>query len=57
MIRATVSKVVCCSKLARSCHKAIHDKSDATILLVTHTTQLVSYGTRALQMANGVLRE
>jgi ABC-type lipoprotein export system ATPase subunit len=37
--------------------KEIHDKSAVTILLVTHTTQLVSYGTRALQMANGVLRE
>jgi ABC-type methionine transport system ATPase subunit len=37
--------------------KEIHDKAAVTILLVTHTTQLVSYGTRALQMANGVLRE
>src|SRR5512136_2383188 len=37
--------------------KEIHDKSAVTILLVTHTTQLVSYGTRALQMANGVLHE
>jgi len=35
--------------------KEIHDKSAVTILMVTHTTQLVSYGTRALQMANGVL--
>jgi len=35
--------------------KEIHDTSAVTILMVTHTTQLVSYGTRALQMANGVL--
>ncbi len=37
--------------------KKIHTETHVTILLVTHTTQLVSYGTRALQMANGVLRE
>ena len=37
--------------------KEIHDKSAVTIFLVTHTTQLVFYGTRALQMANGVLHE
>ena len=35
--------------------KAIHSETNVTILMVTHTTQLVSYGTRALQMANGVL--
>jgi ABC-type lipoprotein export system ATPase subunit len=35
--------------------KAIHSETNVTILLVTHTTQLVSYGTRALQMANGAL--
>jgi putative ABC transport system ATP-binding protein/lipoprotein-releasing system ATP-binding protein len=35
--------------------KEIHAETRVTILLVTHTTQLVSYGTRALQMANGTL--
>jgi ABC-type lipoprotein export system ATPase subunit len=37
--------------------KKIHSETRVTILLVTHTTQLVSYGTRALRMANGVLSE
>ncbi len=37
--------------------KEIHAETHVTILLVTHTTQLVSYGTRALRMANGVLSE
>jgi len=37
--------------------KEIHANTHVTIVMVTHTTQLVSYGTRALQMANGVLRE
>ncbi len=37
--------------------KRIHAETHVTILLVTHTSQLVSYGTRALQMANGVLHE
>ncbi len=36
--------------------KQIHGQTNVTILMVTHTTQLVSYGTRALQMANGALR-
>ena len=35
--------------------KEIHMQTNVTILMVTHTTQLVSYGTRALQMANGTL--
>jgi ABC-type lipoprotein export system ATPase subunit len=36
--------------------KSLHAKTGITILMVTHTSQLVSYGTRALQMANGSLR-
>ena len=28
-----------------------------TVVLVTHTSQLVHYGTRAMQMAGGVLVE
>lgn len=36
--------------------KEIHGQTHVTILMVTHTTQLVSYGTRALEMANGILR-
>ncbi len=35
--------------------KDLHTKTGITILMVTHTSQLVSYGTRALEMANGVL--
>jgi ABC-type lipoprotein export system ATPase subunit len=34
----------------------IHAKTGVTIIMVTHTTQLVSYGTRAIAMANGVIR-
>jgi ABC-type lipoprotein export system ATPase subunit len=34
----------------------IHAKTGVTIVMVTHTTQLVSYGTRAIAMANGVIR-
>jgi ABC-type lipoprotein export system ATPase subunit len=33
----------------------IHAKTGVTIVLVTHTSQLVSYGTRAIQMASGVV--
>ena len=31
----------------------IHAQTGVTIVLVTHTAQLVSYGTRAIQMADG----
>jgi putative ABC transport system ATP-binding protein/lipoprotein-releasing system ATP-binding protein len=31
----------------------IHAQTGVTIVMVTHTTQLVSYGTRAIQMASG----
>jgi predicted ABC-type transport system involved in lysophospholipase L1 biosynthesis ATPase subunit len=30
-----------------------HTTTGVTVVLVTHTTQLVSYGTRALRMAEG----
>jgi putative ABC transport system ATP-binding protein/lipoprotein-releasing system ATP-binding protein len=33
----------------------IHARMDLTIVLVTHTSQLIPYGTRALQMAEGTL--
>ena len=33
--------------------RAIHDAGGVTILLVTHTSQLVPYGTRALEMSAG----
>ena len=33
--------------------RAIHRQTGVTIVVVTHTSQLVSYGTRAIQMANG----
>lgn len=33
--------------------RAIHRSRKLTILLVTHTSELVSYGTRALRMADG----
>ena len=33
----------------------IHAKTGITIVLVTHTSQLVAYGTRALGMAGGVM--
>jgi ABC-type lipoprotein export system ATPase subunit len=36
--------------------RKIHAASGVTILLVTHTSQLVSYGTRALEMAEGAIR-
>ena len=35
----------------------IHATTGATILLVTHTTQLATYGTRALKMAGGMLKQ
>ncbi len=33
--------------------QAIHARTEITIVMVTHTSQLVSYGTRAIQMAGG----
>jgi len=36
-----------------SLFRDIHARTGVTILLVTHTSQLVSYGTRALHMAGG----
>jgi ABC-type methionine transport system ATPase subunit len=33
--------------------QAIHARTGVTILLVTHSTQLVSFGTRALRMQSG----
>lgn len=35
--------------------KDVHARTGVTILLVTHTTQLVPYGTRALAMAGGMI--
>jgi ABC-type lipoprotein export system ATPase subunit len=35
--------------------REIHARTGVTIVLVTHTSQLVSYGTRALRMANGIV--
>jgi ABC-type lipoprotein export system ATPase subunit len=37
--------------------RAIHEKTGVTILLVTHTSQLVSYGTRALRMSGGCITD
>jgi ABC-type lipoprotein export system ATPase subunit len=34
----------------------IHATSDITVVMVTHTNLLVSYGTRAIEMAGGVIR-
>jgi ABC-type lipoprotein export system ATPase subunit len=34
----------------------IHARTGVTIVMVTHTTQLVVYGTRAIEMASGVIR-
>ena len=31
----------------------IHNRTKITIVMVTHSTQLVSYGTRSIEMANG----
>ena len=36
--------------------RAIHASTGVTILMVTHTSQLIPYGTRALEMADGALR-
>jgi ABC-type lipoprotein export system ATPase subunit len=33
--------------------REIHQQTGVTIILVTHTSQLVSYGTRSIQMAGG----
>jgi len=35
--------------------QAIHARTGVTIVMVTHTSQLVSYGTRAIHMAGGVI--
>ena len=35
--------------------QTIHARTGVTILLVTHTTQLVPYGTRSLAMAGGTI--
>ena len=35
--------------------KKIHKETGITIVLVTHSTQLISYGSRAIKMANGVI--
>jgi len=35
----------------------IHDGTGITIIMVTHTTQLVGYGTRSLRMAEGRIAE
>jgi ABC-type lipoprotein export system ATPase subunit len=37
--------------------RGIHVSSEITILMVTHTSQLLSYGTRALEMADGRFRD
>ena len=34
----------------------IHTRTGVTIVMVTHTTQLTAYGTRAIEMASGVIR-
>jgi ABC-type lipoprotein export system ATPase subunit len=36
--------------------REIHASTGVTILMVTHTSQLVPYGTRALEMAEGTIR-
>jgi ABC-type lipoprotein export system ATPase subunit len=36
---------------------SIHEETGITIILVTHTTQLVRYGTRALRMSDGQITE
>ncbi len=33
--------------------REIHTERQLTVVMVTHTTQLISYGTRAIEMANG----
>jgi len=37
--------------------RGIHSSTGVTILLVTHTSQLVPYGTRALEMVAGMIRD
>jgi putative ABC transport system ATP-binding protein len=37
--------------------RGIHDASGVTILLVTHTSQLIPFGTRAVEMTEGTIRE
>ena len=37
--------------------REIHVSRGITILMVTHTTQLVPYGTRAIEMAGGAIRD
>jgi len=36
--------------------RGLHASTGVTILLVTHTSQLTRFGTRALEMAEGALR-
>jgi ABC-type lipoprotein export system ATPase subunit len=36
--------------------KQIHAEKNLTIVMVTHTSQLVPFGTRAIEMAGGVIR-
>jgi ABC-type lipoprotein export system ATPase subunit len=33
--------------------REVHRRTNVTILLVTHATQLRTYGTRSIEMANG----
>ena len=35
----------------------IHAQTNVTVVLVTHTTQLVRYGTRAIRLANGTVMD
>ncbi len=35
--------------------QAIHTRTGVTIVMVTHTSQLISYGTRAIHMAGGLI--
>ena len=35
----------------------IHATTRVTVVMVTHTNQLVSYGTHAIEMAGGVIRK
>ena len=37
--------------------REINGTRGVTIRMVTHTTQLVSYGTRAIEMAGGAIRD
>jgi ABC-type lipoprotein export system ATPase subunit len=37
--------------------RGVHASTGVTIVLVTHTSQLVPYGTRALEMVEGMIRE